>query len=474
MLAPRRSLIIAFTAAAVLLISAVPASADHEESGRKLISLDECVRLAVANSAEVRESEYETAVYKGKKEQADAAVYPQVDVIAYGSLSPRARLVDGRTVESSTNINKESYDGVFGRATVQLIQPLYTFGKISGYREAAEHGVRAYEAGAKLKATNVALQVKEAYYGLLLARELKLFLKEIGEELDKATAKVERQLENDAPNVDQVDLFKLQTRQGELRRYMALAEEGEEKALYGLQVLVGDEDDSVDIQDEYLIPADYKAEDFDTYKNSAMDDRLEFTQLKEGLMARSALVDVELADYYPHFFLLGFGSIAGATNRDHLNNPYIFDEFNHTAAGAVVGFKWTIDLGMNSGQVDEARAEYLKLKAKQDYARMGVPFQVKEAYLELARTEKEMRALMDAYKSAKQWVVTSLANFDLGVGEARDIADSVSAYARIRADYFRAVYNQHMAIANLEHATGMDAQTVPYHSGDAGGGEAPI
>lgn len=457
---------IASAAVAALLFLAVPALAEHE-NGRKLLSLDECIRLAVARSAEVRESEYEVAVYRGKKEQADAGRYPQVDILAYGSLSPRARLRNGDTVESSTNINRQSYDGVFGRAMVQLIQPLYTFGKISGYRDAAEHGIQAYEAGARLKATEVALQVKEAYYGLLLAREIKLFLKDIGEELDKATSKVERQLENNAPNVDQVDLFKLQTHQSELQRYMALAEEGEQKALYGLQVLVGDAEDSVDIEDEYLIPADYEEKDFDTYADMALGGRLEFTQLEEGLMARSALVEVELADYYPHFFVLGFGSIAGATNRDHLNNPYIFDQFNHATAGAVVGFKWAMDLGMNAGQVDEARAEYLKLKMKQEYANMGVPFQVKEAWLELERTEKEMRALMDAYKSAKQWVVTSLANFDLGVGEARDIADSVSTYARIRADYFRAVYNQRMAIANLEHAAGLDVETVPYRRGEA-------
>jgi len=460
--------------AIMLLVPAGSALAEHQDKGETLLGLDECIRLAVQNNAEVGEAEYDVDIYKSKRDQADAGRYPQVEVIAYGSLSPRARLVNGNTVESSTNINKESYDGVFGRATVQLIQPLYTFGKISGYRDAAGHGILAYEAGAKLKATEVALQVKEAYYGLLLAREIKLFLRDIKEQLDKATDKVERQLDAGAPNVDQVDLFKLRTYQSDLMRYMAQAEEGEQKALYGLLVLIGREEGEVDIKDEYLIPEDVNLGDFEGYVQNAMEDRLEFTQLREGLKARESLIKVELADYYPQVFLLAFGSIAGATNRDHLNNPYIFDEFNHTAAGAVLGFKWSIDLGMNAGQVREARAEYLKLKMKEDYARMGVPYQVKEAYLQLERSQKEMKALMDAYKSAKQWVVTALANFDLGVGEARDIADSVSTYARIRADYFRSVYNQRLAIANLQHATGMDADTVPYSPGKTDESEAPF
>lgn len=455
------------TLALILSVCLLAGPADAAE-GKTVLTLEDCIRKAIDKSADIKESQYEVEVYRGKKDQADSALYPQVEVIAYGSVSPRAKLVNGRTVESSTNINKGSYDGVFGRATVQLIQPIYTFGKISGYRDAAENGVAAYEAGARLKATGVALQVKEAYYGLLLARETRHLLDGIKEELDKAAVKIEKQIDAEAPNVDQVDLFKMNTYQAELLRYMAQADEGEEKALYALKVLTGLTDADVDIADEFLVPADVNMEEFDVYVKRALADRLEFVQLEHGLKARSALVDVEVADYYPQFFILGFGSIAGATNRDHLNNPYVFDEFNHTAAGAVLGLKWSLDLGMNRGQVYEARAEFMMMRMKEDYAKMGVPFQVKEAYLQLERTEKEMDSLNEAYRSAKQWAFTTLSNFDLGVGDARDIAESVSMYARIRADYFRAVFNQRMAVANLDHATGTDANATPYHELKAG------
>ena len=53
-------------------------------------------------------------------------------------------------------------------------------------------------------------------------------------------------------------------------------------------------------------------------------------------MAKQALVNAERADYYPQFFAAGFYSVAGATNRDHLNNPYVTDEFNHNYGGAVL------------------------------------------------------------------------------------------------------------------------------------------
>jgi len=459
-----RNMLLTIGLTAIILTVVFPGSAFP--AGKTVKDIDQCIKQAVEINAEVKGAEFEVEVYRSKKEQADSARYPQLELLAYGSLSPRARLINGGngSVESSTNINRESYDGVFGNATVQLIQPLYTFGKISGYRDAAEHGIRAYEAGAKLKAAEVGLLVNEAYYGLLLGRELKALLADISDQLDHATDKVEKQLDAGAPNVDQVDLFKLRTYQGELERYTALADEGVEKASFGLRTLTGHMDDKedFDIADEYLIPADVKVEDFDAYEGRAMQGRLEFIQLREGLIARDDLIKVEQAEYYPQIFMAGFYSLAGATNRDHLNNPYVFDDFNHNSGGVVLGFKWSLDFGIKGGRVDEARAEYLKLKMKEEYAMGGVPFQVKDAFLQLVRSEKEMKALDKSYRNAKQWVVASLANFDMGVGEARDIADSVSAYARLRADYFRAVYNQRMALANLEHATGADSDRMQY------------
>jgi len=453
---------------AVMFLTLVPGAA-YSEGGNMTLTLDECIKKAVEVNAEIKGAEFEVEAYKGKKEQADGARFPQVEVIAYGSLSPRARLVDGGrfgSPDSTTNINRESYDGVFGRATVQLIQPLYTFGKITGYRDAAAHGVSAYEAGAKLKASDVAMQVREAYNGLLLAREMKAFMLDIKDELDKATDKVSRQLDAGAPGVDQVDLFKLQTYQGELGKFIAQADEGVAKAYYGLGLMINcvGMNTDYDISEQYLTPAEVSLEEFNIYRDKAMGSRLEFTQLKEGLTAKEALIKATRADYFPQVFLLGFGSVAGATNRDHLNNPYIFDEFNHSMLGGVLGFKWSLDFGIHKGKVDEAKAEYMQLKMKEMYAKGGVPFQVKDAYLQLKRSTEEMQSLSKAYKTAKQWVVASLSNFDLGIGEARDIADSVSAYARIKSDYFRAVYNQRMALANLEHATGRDAEQLNYTS----------
>jgi len=50
-----------------------------------------------------------------------------------------------------------------------LIQPIFTWGLVQNARMAAEHGVRAAQAGVDVRSTEVALRVKQAYWGVVTA-----------------------------------------------------------------------------------------------------------------------------------------------------------------------------------------------------------------------------------------------------------------------------------------------------------------
>jgi outer membrane protein TolC len=50
--------------------------------------------------------------------------------------------------------------------------------------------------------------------------------------------------------------------------------------------------------------------------------------------------------------------------------------------------------------------------------------------------------------------MAAIANFDFGVGPAKDILEALQAYARMRAAYFQSIYNHRIAQANLDYAIG--------------------
>ncbi len=68
-----------------------------------------------------------------------------------------------------------------------MIQPLYTFGKISENMKAATHGIEVDRSRKQQRANEIVLKVNEYYNGLLLAREMKELVLEVEEILIKGT-----------------------------------------------------------------------------------------------------------------------------------------------------------------------------------------------------------------------------------------------------------------------------------------------
>jgi outer membrane protein TolC len=422
-----------------------------------ILNLQQCIQKAVEVSPEIGEARYEEEVYKSKKMQADSAVYPQIELFVIAGPSPEAK--EGEFFR--TDVKATSINGVFSSAEVTLIQPIYTFGKIAGYREAAASGIRVAQAGTDKKTSDIVLRTKELYYSLLLAMDMRRLVLEIKDDLLESIKKAERQIEIGSPWADEANLYKLRAFLGEVERNLNESEKGVALARDALITIMGlPRDIDFDIADSTLTPEDNIPAELAWYLKNANEMRPEFIQLKEGLNARNALVRAERSGFYPQLFVGLRASVAGATNRDRIDNPYVFDHFNHAYGAAFMGLKWSIDFGITKGRVKEAESEYHKLAEKKRFAENAIPLQVRKAYLDFQEAEKNIVALENAYKNARKWVVTAMLNFDMGIGEAKEIGEAAAIYAQTKANYIRSVFNHRMSFANLLYAAGMDMRDI--------------
>lgn len=453
-LATRRSLFVTIFIPLIFLIS--PA---YAQDGKIVMTLQQCIKKAIEVSPEIGESRYEEEVYKSKKLQADSAVYPQIEVLAIAGPSPEAKK---EYISPSINTSvATTVNGIFGSADVTLIQPVYTFGKISSYREAASSGIKVAKAGVDKKTSDIVLRTKELYYSLLLAKDMRNLVLEVRDELVESIKKAEKQIEIASPWADEVNLFKLRTFLGEVDRNLNEAEKGitlaKDAIVTSIGLPRGTEFDTAELS---LSPESRIPEELDNYIKRATELRPEFIQLKEGLNAKNALVGVERSGYYPQLFMGLKASIAGATNRDKVDNPYIYDYLNHSYGAAFMGLKWSIDFGITEGRVREAKAEYHKLEEKKKFADEAIPFQVRKAYLDMEEAKKNIVETEKAYKNARKWLVAAVANFDMGIGDAKEVADAAMAYVQMKANNLRSIYNHRISFANLLYATGLDIQEL--------------
>jgi outer membrane protein TolC len=437
------------------LFSGTAFTADNTAKTRLVLGLDDCVRIALKAAPELGEAQADIDQTSSKLDEAKSYRYPQLEAMTLFGPAPQAHRQDISPLIATDKTFKFNEMTWFSSVDATIIQPLYTFGKISENMKAATHGIEVERSRKNQRANEVALKVKEYYFGLMLARELKEVVLEVQETLNKAQGKARKMLDAGVNGVEEIDLFKLDAFTGEVAKYLEEAKKGEALALAALKTRLGlPISAQLEINNERLALGEALIPEFETYVGKARAKRPEFRQIAEGLKARSALVEAARANYYPDIFLGGLFSWAYADDRDRIRNPYINDQFKHLNGGVALGARWKLDFGITGARVAGERAQYNRLLSTKEFADTNIPLQIQKYYLDLKEAENSTLATKSAYSNAKKWAITAVANFDFGLGPAKEILEALQVYARMRAAYFQSIYNYHIARSNLDYATG--------------------
>jgi len=425
-------------------------------SEKLVLGLSQVITMSINASPEMAEKRSEAASAKSDLAQARAGYYPQVDTTALvGPINDarRPEVVGNRIIDPSPSFWTI---GVFGRLNLTMTQPLYTFGKISNRRDAAEHGVVAREVGQVRTSDEIALRVKELYYALVLSRAAIEAAKEAGGFFDEARSHMQRLLEAGSSNVVESELYRVDAYRADIIRGRAEAEKGANISYFALKSLIGlPPDKDFEPADKTLA---FKVEELnqpEAYIRKALAERPEFTQLEQGLAAQRSLVEASRADRYPSFFAALAGSLAGAPGRETLHNPYITDDFNHVGVGVVTGVNWHFDFGIMKARVEKEMAEYERLSHTKAKAELNIPIQVIKSYQDVRQWKVAVEAYQTAAVASRKWIVAALTSFDMGTGAADDLLRGIERYGQNRGRYLEALFNYNMSLAQLEYAMGV-------------------
>lgn len=198
-----------------LFLAAVALSA-RSAAADKLSRADVMKRAAQHPTTEAMHSQIDQV--RAQKRQADALRWPRISLSLGVVPSLRATLVDGSQVDSVERATDYKIGDVRPGFTGELtiIQPLYTFGKIGQRQRAAELGIRAQTAQARMRQADVAVEGADLYEKYLLARDLARFLDDIDHMLVRSIESTADPLAANATDVTQHDLLRLKTARGPL------------------------------------------------------------------------------------------------------------------------------------------------------------------------------------------------------------------------------------------------------------------
>ena len=428
------------------------------------LNLQQAIEMALAHDSRIEEKQAFVRKAEGLLQEAEGSEGFRISVDSFLAV---ATGVDGGFYEDGADScsgnckpRDDLYDvddglSLWAGLTFAIVKPLATFGRLENYQDAAQNNIAIKQQDVSLQRDEVALQVVKAYYGYLTARDSRLLLEDTRHRLEGALNLVNGWLEEGSGNASQSDRYALESGLGLIDNFLAEATSLEKIAMAGLKFLTGHEDDVIELADRRVKPVELPAESMEEWIEIALANRAEFKQVEAGLAARRALVEATRADGKPIVFAGVAGSLSYAPDRERLDNPHVYDPFNHVAASPLIGMRWQLGRGAQEGRVAQAQAELDALVHKASFAREGIPFQVREQYYSMQAKYQAIGSMRKSSRAARRWMIAAYSDFEAGLEEADDVINALQVYVLAYAEYLRAVNDFNNLVSKMKSVSGV-------------------
>lgn len=398
----------------------------------------------------IQEKAQEIEIARAQLARAQAAFWPKASA---GILGAPIFEETGDALNSQTNLNKW---GPFLRGSFEFAQPLYTFGMLSQYEKAAQNQISAKTELTEAKRNEVLLQMKEIYFGYLMACEFESLLEDLSSFLKEAVESAENTLkdENKKGSVRPHDLYRLKTALDDLDQKMLYAQAAKKTAEKALGWMAGIP--QAQIAEHSLDSPQFEKKTLEEYLKISTSHRPELKALPSGIAAYEALAEAKQRQDYPVVFVGGFGELNWSPVRTRQNSQFAFDPFNRPQGGFGLGLKFDLEFKRHAAEAQEQRAEANKLKATQSYAVPGIELEVKKAFFELEQAQKSLEVAQRRKATAKKWFVSSTMGWSVGITAAKDLLEALEGNGLARKNYIETLYSLNIALAKLSKAVGQD------------------
>jgi outer membrane protein TolC len=432
-----------FLLATILLAAAPPCGP---------LDLDTALGLAVTRSDEVAIRQAELSSAHADEALARALrIAPMASATVVTGPSPEAR---GSVTESHDSNRALSGLRPFGRVEVQVVQPLYTWGRLDAASEAARAGIDARELLVQDATSQVQFRVAQLYWGVSLARRLLAVAGDVKSALAEADEHIREALAAGDTDISPADRYRVDLFRGVVNGRTAEAQKGLELAQVGLAATLGLSAPKLRLKEAPLDPPPAELPDRDAVLAAAQRQRPDLAALGDAIQARDAEVKAEQAAAKPQFFIAGQFSYSYAPNRDVQLNPWVHDPFNDLSLGAVLGFRQDLAIPMLSARAHKAMAERATLERQRAGLGRLVEVQVDGALAELKAAHARHAAAQASLGSGKALFRSTGLDFAAGLVDAKTIIESYSLYVESQVSAAQAAYDLVVARARLQQVTG--------------------
>jgi len=411
------------------------------------LTVDQAIKLALANNTAYQVSQQEVRQYRYRLLQ-NFGFLPEVTLSGAKILDQKLMTIEIPALYEGGQPYKTSMRFTLDYSfTFQVVQPVFTGGKIFFNYKNAELDLRMAKEKEKNSQAETVLNVRKTFYNIQILQEL---LKAHSE----ANALAEGNYKNvknsfDLGMASQYDLLRAELAFSSTKPDVLRIENQLETAMLGLKIMLGlPSAQEVHLQGE-LGYRQVQMELADLLGNS-LKNRSELVQLQMEKQKINNLLKISWAQYIPNFSLVASYSYQSDLFRLHKDN---WDDYYSIS----LGISYPIFTGLKrSAQIGEMNVlkKIMDLNVRQlnDATRL----QVESGYRTISQEYENIQMGLKNVESAKEGVRIAELSYKEGMITILELNSSYNELTRAKVNYLQALYNYNIAIAELEKITGIN------------------
>ena len=420
------------------------------------LSLDEAVEMAVKNNSSLRVARREIEKSEWARKENRAALLPAVSATgAYNRVVKKqvmALTMGGETTRIAVGTDNSYYGGF--NFSLPLIAPTAweTVKK-------AELDMEAAVVAAMVSENALVQQVRQTYFGILLARESKRVLQQAYDLALFNARMVEQKFEKGA--VSEYDKLRAEVRVKNQKPPLVAAQLSEELSCMKLRVLLGEDPESPiafsgsigDYAKEMVAVAGYAKEMVVTDSGSLLqgvDKNPELLALETQSRLLLQSEKMVKAAYLPTL------SASGNYQWTSLNDDFKIGSYRWTPY-STVGLSLNVSLfdgGQKSMRLKQLRLSRESVDERAGELQRGLNLEVRGALMSMQNALEELESNRAGVEGAEKAYTISSKRYDTGAGTLLELNDSEMTLTQSRLAYQQSIYNYMMAKTALEKASG--------------------
>lgn len=430
----------------LLLITAAVTTATAQP---RELRLEDAISIALDNNRELEMSRLEMQKAGYQVNEAIGTALPTVSAAGtYTRMLKKpvfflpARFMDPNAGDGVVPVEVGSDNSYrFGLEASQVLFNAAVFtgvGTAQIYREAAEHIYRQTY-------NKTVTDVKKAYYGVLLAREVRKLMEASMKNAEENLGNVK--LMHREGIVSEYDLIRAQVQTDNIRPRVIEAERNVTLAVNGLKLLLSlppEEEIIVSGELEFTPAEDVmikQAEDLAVEKNASL------KALEQQTRVNEKAVTIYKSESLPT--LSAFGNYTWLAENDQLGRISTDDFVSTAQVGLSLNFNLFNGL-QTTARVDQAQVDYLKSKEQYSATKDALVTDAQNIRFRLEEARRRIESQTRTVEQAQKGYRIAVTRYKSGSGTQLEVNDADLALLQARVNRVQAVYDYTVAKADLE------------------------